>query len=164
MNWVSWLKTYMMFLHMNRDSIKNISVAVLLVVYSFIANAHAEENTGPASTLAPSANYDAYAEYLEQDKTLNSAYKRLSRLIDKSDVATLRLSQRKWIKWRDSTCLAEQAKINRQLNAFGTSVRDDCLMALTERRNAELLDFIESPRDASKKKFNFSRKNEYQEN
>ena len=107
--------------------------------------------------------HDTYAEYLEEDKLLNIAYQALAKSLDKNRLSILRQAQRRWIKWRDAECHLAQGKANRKLGAFGSSVRDDCLLTLTEERNLELNQFIKNTDEATKKKFDFSRKNKYLE-
>lgn len=151
-------------LHMKNSRIRYFCAAILLASYAVTVNANPSEKTHLSAAQSTSENYATYAAYLEQDKVLNNSFKTSSRMVNKDNLKTLRLSQRKWIKWRDSTCFTAQAKANRQLKAYGTSVRDDCLTVLTEQRNEELLKFVENLQEAVERKFDFSRKNEYEAN
>ena len=105
--------------------------------------------------------YNPHDDYMKEDKLLNDSYKSLSQTLDKKDTALLKQSQRKWIKWRDDTCVRAQTKVNRNHGTFGSSVRDDCLISLTEKRTSEIQQFGKDPKLASKQKFDFSRTNDY---
>lgn len=138
-------------------------ILYVLFVSPHIANATQDKIVVPAA--AQKAHeveiYDSYAAYMEEDKALNNSYKTLSNSLDKKSRTILKQSQKTWIKWRDVTCYSAQDKVNRQLGAFGSSMRNDCLLTLTEQRNIEFLQFMKSPQEAEKKKFDFDRKNEY---
>lgn len=146
--------------------ISNLLILCALFTVPFIVNAEQGKDSVPATTQKTQEVeiYDPYTAYLEEDKALNISYKMLSESLDKNSLPVLKQSQRKWIKWRDTTCYSAQEKANRQIGAVGSSVRNDCLLTLTEQRNIELRQFIEAPHEAAKMKFDFDRKNEYLDN
>ena len=99
--------------------------------------------------------------YMKEDKALNSAYKKLSKLLNKDNFTFLKQTQREWIVWRDTRCDAAQEKVSCG-NSFCDGVaHDHCIIYLTEQRANELRQFIKTPQDAANKNFYFSRNNKY---
>ena len=98
---------------------------------------------------------------MKEDKALNSAYKKLSKLLNKDNFTFLKQTQREWIVWRDTRCDAAQEKVSCG-NSFCDGVaHDHCIIYLTEQRANELRQFIKTPQDAANKNFYFSRNNKY---
>ncbi len=155
----------MMFKPMRKNR-KLISFSYVFCLLMFTVQfSYAESNKGNilnnGGNEAKSEIYNPYEDYLKEDKLLNESYKSLSQMLDKKDAGLLKQAQRKWIKWRDATCIRAQTKVNRSLGSFGNSVRDDCLISLTEQRTNEIQQFIKDPRGALQKKFDFSRENDF---
>ena len=147
----------------NRKLISLVYVFCLLIFTAQFSSAESNKGNNPSNggNDAKSEIYNPYDDYLKEDKLLNDSYKSLSQTLNKKDVGLIKQAQRKWIKWRDETCIRAQTKVNRSLGSFGSSVRDDCLISLTEQRTNELQQFIKDPRGALQKKFDFSRENDY---
>lgn len=102
--------------------------------------------------------------YLKEDKDLNLAYKKLSKILNKDNFTTLKKKQREWISWRNERCEAEQEKVSCG-NSFCDGVaHDHCIIYLTEQRAAELRKFIINKEEAKNNQFDFSRKNKYLDN
>lgn len=109
----------------------------------------------------PLIRSDNCSWYMKEDKALNSAYKKLSKLLNKDNLTFLKKTQREWIVWRDTRCDAEQEKVICG-NSFCDGVaHDHCIIYLTEQRANELRQFIKTPQDAAKRNFEFSRNNKY---
>lgn len=155
----------MMFkpMHKNWAPISFIFALLLLVItvpYSY-ADTTQGNDPGRGGNEPKSEIYNPYDDFQKEDKLLNESYKSLSKTLEKRDADLFKQAQRKWIKWRDETCIGAQTKANRSLGSFGNSVRDDCLISLTEQRTNEIQQFSKELRSAQKKKFNFSRANDY---
>lgn len=83
--------------------------------------------------------------YMKEDKALNSAYKKLSKLPNKDNWTFLKKTQRAWIVWRDTRCDTEQEKVICG-NSFCDGVaHDHCIIYLAEQRANELRQFITPP-------------------
>lgn len=131
-----------------------------IFIFLVISTCCPAESTGIAGT-EKTEIFNPYNEYLAQDKLLNEAYKALLPSLNKQNAGLLKQAQRKWITWRDQTCISAQTRVNRSLGAMGSSVRDDCLTVLTEQRTTELQGFLKEPKVAAKQRYEFSRQNDY---
>ena len=135
---------------------------LILIAPSCIADDSNKDNSSSNSVQGQKVEiFNPHDEYLEEDKLLNKSYKSLLKTLGKNNAIFLKQAQRKWIKWRDRTCILGQTKVNLKLGSLRNSVRDDCLISLTERRSDELRQFVKEPRDASHRKYDFSRENDY---
>lgn len=140
-------------------------ICVLWILILVAPSCNADSNKDNSSSNSVQGKkieiFNPHDEYLEEDKLLNKSYKSLLKSLDKNNAILLKQAQLKWIKWRDRTCILAQTKVNLKLGSLGHSVRDDCFISLTERRSNELQQFVKEPRDASRKKYDFSRENDY---
>ena len=81
-------------------------------------------------------NEQSYNKYKKADTELNTVYKKLMALTDKTDKPLLIAAQREWIKYRDAHCKFEEKLYE------GGSIRpliyNDCLADITKNRIAIL--------------------------
>lgn len=104
---------------------------------------------------------EEYYSYIREDKALNSAYRKLSKSLDKKNLLLLKHAQRQWIEWRGKKCEAMQEAIHcGTLGCYGR-VHDGCIVQMTIDRTLELHQFIRNKDEAAKQQFDFSRKNKH---
>jgi uncharacterized protein YecT (DUF1311 family) len=77
-----------------------------------------------------------YAAWKKADLQLNSTYSGIRRVLEPSEMESLRSAQRLWLQFRDANCAAEKALYNG--GTAVTPVFNACMEAMTRRRNAEL--------------------------
>ena len=105
----------------------------------------------------PLESCENYTSYLPSDRELNSAYKTLSKSLDKSGFSLLKEKQRQWIKWRDSSCREQEEKSGCTNSSCNAVAHDECIIELTDQRALELRQYMNNPSEAAKQKFEFSR-------
>jgi uncharacterized protein YecT (DUF1311 family) len=97
-----------------------------------------------------------YADYKLADATLNKRYKLLIEKLKPGEVASLRKTQRQWIAFRARRCEEMQAAVKCD-NAHCVGVEHDmCVLEITEKRSAELADFIKDTRSAAVSNFRYN--------
>ena len=140
---------------------RDLFLVILFIMSYFAGNA----NAGCDLSKTPLERGENCATYVKEDKKLNSAYKALSKTLDKNSLPFLIKTQRRWIEWRDSRC--EKAQVESGCTGVTTNsqcvgrAHDECILDLTAQRTVELRNFIENPSDASKTHFDFSLKYRY---
>ena len=146
---------------------KAVSICILLFSFCYAAGAASDPGSSFAEDVAitkqlaktPLIKGDEYHSYVREDKALNSAYRTLSKSLDKNNRLLLKQAQRQWIEWRDKKCEAMQEATHcGTLGCFGR-VHDGCIVQMTIDRTLELNQFVKNKDKAAKQKFDFSRKN-----
>lgn len=97
--------------------------------------AHAAPDCNNAMT-QQDMNSCAAQAYLREDARLNSLYKQLVGLSDKTDSAMLKQSQIAWLKFRDLHCDYEENRY--EGGSMAPLVKFNCLRELTKQRNETL--------------------------
>lgn len=133
-----------------------VHLVIVFLSLIFSSGVNAECNLGKT----PLNRGDNCSWYMKKDKELNSAYKTLSKSLNKDKLTLLKKTQREWIVWRDEKCDAEQEESGCTGSAINSScndvAHDECIIDLTEQRTLELNQFIKNPLKAGE--FEFSRK------
>lgn len=80
-------------------------------------------------------------EYDYQDGLLNSAYKRAMARLNPSQQATLRNSEREWLRAREGKCWAEVVKDGNDGGTLGTVQRNTCMLFDLIARKVYLEDY-----------------------
>lgn len=108
----------------------------------------------------PWQSIDSCDEYKEADAELNLTYKKLTKLIEKSDKTLLKKSQKDWILWRNETCKkAEDDALPRCSNVSCLGLaKDSCLIELTKQRTTDFLEFQKNIKQARQNNFSFSKR------
>jgi uncharacterized protein YecT (DUF1311 family) len=115
---------------------KNVIFACVAALAFAAAPAHAAGRNCDNATTQLDLDDCAAADYQAADGELNRVYVRLMSQYDERNKASLRESERDWIKYRDSTCEHETAE-----SVGGTMhpmLVDECLTEKTKDRVREL--------------------------
>lgn len=80
---------------------------------------------------APNINYRTI------DSRLNASYQQLRSRLQGRRISQLDRAERAWIQFRDANCEFEQGN-------GGTAARNACLVRMTQQRNGQLADYLES--------------------
>jgi uncharacterized protein YecT (DUF1311 family) len=115
-------------------STSTIRIALVLAASTALP-AHAATDCDNAMT-QQAMNSCAAAAYQREDARLNSLYKQLVALSDKSDSARLKQSQIAWLKFRDLHCDYEEKRY--EGGSVAPLVKFTCLGNLTRQRNDTL--------------------------
>lgn len=139
----------------------NHSTTLLLMCLTLSLSASAFPNRSDDQSCelerTPLTRCGQFAEYMKQDRKLNANYKALMKSLSKGDAATLKSAQLQWLDWRVEKCddIDEQAKCDNGVCA-GVA-HDDCMVAITASRAAELKQFADNLGAAKAAKFTFGR-------
>lgn len=106
---------------------------------------------------APLVRCEKLGEFKKWDSRLNFSYKTLQASLGGNDARILKITQRKWIAWRDDTCDEAEAAA-RCTNGMCVGVaHDSCIVQLTERRQGELDTFKADLKKSKAAGFGFSK-------
>jgi uncharacterized protein YecT (DUF1311 family) len=115
------------------------------------------DDQGCAIEKTPLTRCETLPQFLRGDKELNNAYRKLTKQLDTQSLASLKKTQREWIKWRDEKCDDVEEAANCTNGVCAGVNHDNCIVKLTEKRTGEITGFSNKVLNAQVPPFAFDK-------